>query len=534
MKKTIGHLAVVVLAVAWLVGGYAQTLMAQDKVAGEAKAPAAAKSATKAKAPPAEPTALGIMTPPLPPRLPEGLPPAFPGAWGGGMFTTGGRGGKVIEVTNLDDSGPGSLRAAIETEGPRIVVFRVAGIIYLESRLDINNPDITIAGQSAPGDGICIAHDSLNINTHNVILRHLRVRRGRPEGGQGSDNIGGNPEGQIVVDHCSASWGMDENLSLYRYMRPNPDGSETKFATQNVTVQYCISSEALNAKNHAFGGTWGGHDSTFHHNLFACNTGRNPSIGMGGEFDYRNNVIFNWSHRTMDGGDETSLMNVINCYYKPGPATNENMLSTIARIEQRDMYSPGRRWKPGDWYADMGKRPGKWYVAGNIVEGSPEVTADNWKGMRSEGRGEANELARVFTPFEAWPMNQQTAEEAFETVLAKAGATLPKRDTVDARVTKMVRTGKVKTENGIVSDPKEVGGYPEYSFKPKDVPADADHDGMPDAWEKEYDLNPKDAADGSLDSDGDGYTNVEEFLNGTNPLEKIDYTNLGNNVDSIS
>jgi len=466
--------------------------------------------------------------PPLPPRLPDGIP-AFPGAWGGGMFTTGGRGGKVIEVTNLNDSGPGSLRAAIGTQGPRIVVFRVAGIIQLASNLDIGHPDITIAGQSAPGDGICLANYSLNINTHNVILRHLHVRRGRPEGGQGSDNIGGNPEGQIIVDHCSTSWGMDENLSLYRYMKPIPGGGEVKLPTVNVTVQWCISSEALNAGNHAFGGTWGGQDSTFHHNLFACNTGRNPSIGMSGEFDYRNNVIYNWVHRTMDGGDETSMINVINNYYKPGPATNANMRSTLARIEQRNMYSPGRRWEPGDWYPKTAGRPGKWYVAGNIVEGFSEVTTNNWKGMQGP-----EDMARVNTPFEAWPVNQQTAMEAYESVLAKAGATLPRRDAVDQRITQMVRTGKGMIGNGIVNDPKEVGGYPDYAFAAADVPADSDHDGMPDEWEKRHDLNPGDASDNSLDPDGDGYTNVEEFLNGTRPREKIDYTNLGNNVDTIS
>ncbi|MBN2180662.1 MAG: hypothetical protein JW715_02015 [Sedimentisphaerales bacterium] len=466
--------------------------------------------------------------PPLPPRLPEGIP-AFPGAWGGGMFTTGGRGGKVIEVTNLNDSGTGSLRAAIGEQGPRIVVFRVAGIINLRSAININNPDITVAGQSAPGDGICLAGDSVNINTHNVILRHIRVRRGKPQGGQGSDNIGGNPEGQIIVDHCSTSWGMDENLSLYRYMKPMPGGRDVKLPTENVTVQWCISSEALNAGNHAFGGTWGGRDSTFHHNLFACNTGRNPSIGMSGEFDYRNNVVYNWRHRTMDGGDETSMINAINNYYKPGPATNQNMVSTIARIEQRNMYSPGNRWKPGNWYPEAQPRPGKWYVAGNIVEGFPDVTSNNWNGMRGP-----EEIARVNTPFEAWPVKQDTAMEAFESVLAKAGATLPRRDAVDKRVTETVRTGKVITQNGIVNDPEEVGGYPEYSFSTDEVPVDSDHDGMPDGWEAKYELNPNEVADGSADSDGDGYTNVEEFLNGTNPREKVDYTNLGNNVDSIS
>ena len=471
--------------------------------------------------------------PALPPRLPEGIP-AFPGAWGGGMFTTGGRGGRIIEVMNLNDSGAGSFRAAAEAEGSRIVIFRVAGIIALESNIDIGNPDVTIAGQSAPGDGICLANHSLDINTENVILRHLRVRRGRPEGGQGSDNIGGNPVGQIIVDHCSTSWGMDENLSLYRYMIPLTGGRRLKMPVKNLTVQYCISSEALNAGNHAFGGTWGGEDSTFHHNLFACNTGRNPSIGMGGEFDYRNNVIFNWRHRTMDGGDETSLVNVINNYYKPGPATNTNMLSTIARIEERDMYSPGNRWKSGNWYPHMPKRPGKWYVAGNIVEGYPKVIADNWKGMSSSVHENPPPEARVNTPFEGWPVNQETAIDAFNSVLAKAGATLPKRDTVDIRVTDMVLTGKVITANGIVNDPREVGGYPSYSFSPEEVHPDTDHDGMPDTWETKYQLNPAKASDGSIDTDGDGYTNVEEYLNGTSPRQKIDYTNLGNNVDTIS
>jgi hypothetical protein len=465
--------------------------------------------------------------PPLPPVLPAGVP-AFPGAWGGGMFTPGGRGGPVIAVTNLDDGGPGSLRAAVEIEGPRIVVFRVAGIIPLERNLDINHPNITIAGQSAPGDGICLANHSLNINTHDVILRHLRVRRGQPEGGQGSDNIGGNPEGRIIVDHCSTSWGMDENLSLYRYMKPLPEGGQVKLPAKNVTVQWCISSEALNPKNHAFGGTWGGEDSTFHHNLFACNAGRNPSIGMSGEFDYRNNVIFNWRHRTLDGGDETSLINVINNYFKPGPAVNDNMRNIIARIEQRDMYSPGRAFEAGNWYSPTPPRPGKWYVAGSIVEGHPDVTANNWLGMRGP-----EELARVNTPFEGWPVNQQTALDAYEAVLANAGATLPRRDAVDKRVVEMVRTGKVSVRDGIINDPEEVGGYPDYTFPPEAVPVDTDGDGMPDAWEIARGFAPNDPSDGPADADGDGYTNVEEYLNGTDPRQFVDYRNLGNNVDPI-
>lgn len=479
--------------------------------------------------------------PPHPPRLPEGAIPAFPGAWGAGMFTTGGRGGKVITVTNLNDSGPGSLRAALDAEGPRIVVFRVAGTIKIDGDLNIDHPDITIAGQSAPGDGICIA-GTLNINTHNVIVRHLRVRRGISTGGQGDDNIGGNPNHHIIIDHCSTSWGMDENISLYRHMRPSLDGTtQIKDPAQHITIQWTISSEALDAKGHAFGGTWGGIPSTFHHNLFASNTARNPSIGMSGPFDFRYNVLFNWRHRTIDGGDETSLINLINNYFKPGPATNDNMRDVFARIEQRSMYSPGNAWRgSGTWYPKEEDRPGKWYVAGNIMHDNPEVTNDNWLGMRAKGadgdaEAEYKNLARVNTPFEGWPVApHQTADVAFDAVLEKAGATLPKRDAVDLRVVDMVRTGKPLTKTGIIKDIAEVGGYPELKYDLSTVPVDTDGDGMPDDWELQHGLDPKNPNDGAMDSDGDGYTNVEEYLNGTNPKEKINYRDLDNNVDTIS
>ncbi|MBD0823176.1 polysaccharide lyase [Aestuariibaculum marinum] len=468
--------------------------------------------------------------PPHPARLPEGVIPAFPGAWGGGMFTSGGRGGKVLTVTNLNDKGEGSLREALEAEGARIVVFKVAGTIKINEDININHPDITIAGQSAPGDGICLA-GTLNINTHNVIIRHLRVRRGVPAGGQGDDNIGGNPSHHIIIDHCSTSWGMDENISLYRHMRNSLDGTtRIKDPAENITIQWSISSEALDAKGHAFGGTWGGNPSTFHHNLFACNTARNPSIGMSGPFDFRNNVIFNWRHRTMDGGDETSTINVINNYYKSGPATNENMLAVFARVEERSMYSPGSAWADGGWYPKEKNRPGKWYVAGNVMFGNDEITNNNWAGIK----GPEN-LARVNTPFVGWPVApHQTANEAYKSVLNKVGATLPKRDAVDSRVVNMVQTGIPTTKTGILKDIAEVGGYPNLTFKATDVEKDSDNDGMPDTWENRHGLNPNNANDAAQDKDGDGYTNIEEFLNGTNPTEKINYRNLGNNIDTIS
>ena len=474
------------------------------------------------------------LQPPLPPVLPEGIP-AFPGAWGGGMFATGGRGGQVIEVTSLEDSGPGSLREAVSVPGPRTIVFRVAGVIRLRSDLDIEHPDITIAGQSAPGDGICLADATLNINTHNVILRHIRVRltKNRTTERIFIDCIGGNPEGNVIVDHCSASWGTDESLSLYRYMKPRPDlppdqdgkPQRTKLPARNITVQWCLISESLLPATH--GATWGGVDSTFHHNLFASNGGRNPSIGMSGEFDYRNNVIFNWQSRTIDGGDETSLVNVINNYFKPGPATSEGTHEMIARVEQRDMYSPGNRWESQSWYQPAGKRPGKWYIAGNIVEGHDEVTLDNWKGVH----GPAG-LARVGTPFEAWPIRQ--AAGAYLSVLEHSGATLPRRDAIDTRIVESVRTGNTGSGSGIIRHPDEVGGLTGYNFTPEHVSLDSDHDGMPDSWEMQYNFDRKDPADHAADADGDGYTNLEEFLNGTDPREFIDYRNFDNNVDTVS
>jgi hypothetical protein len=443
--------------------------------------------------------------------------PAFPGAEGAGALTPGGRGGRVFEVTNLNDGGPGSLRAAVEAEGPRIVVFRVSGLITLETPLRISHPYITIAGQTAPGDGVCLRGQTTEINTHDVVLRHLRFRRG--EARERDDALGGYPVGNIIIDHCSASWGLDENLSLYRYMKKMPAGPDHKTPAESVTIQWCISSEALNPNEHAFGATWGGRNGSFHHNLFACNTGRNPSIGWGDHIDFRNNVLFNWRHRTVDGGDASSLVNVVANYYKPGPATNRGSVRhRVCSPQHLDMHSEAQR-------------DGRWYVADNFVAGNPQVTADNWQGgVQFDAEYGTSETAlkaliekvRASAPAPAAPIAQQSAGEAYELVLTQAGATLPQRDPVDARIIDMVRTGEATFGNGIINSPADVGGWPEYKSAP--APIDSDHDGMPDEWEKKSSLKGDDPADGPQDADGDGYTNVEEWLNGTDPRQFVDYS----------
>ena len=452
--------------------------------------------------------------------------PAFPGAEGAGAWTPGGRGGQVLVVSSLEDSGPGTLREALATRGPRIIVFGVAGIITLASPLEISEPFVTLAGQTAPGDGVCIRGESTAINTHDVVIRYLRFRRGNLQ--RRDDALGGNPAGNVIIDHVSASWGLDENLSLYRHMSPLPGGGQRKGPVENLTIQWSISSEALNLNNHAFGGTWGGKNSSFHHNLFACNTGRNPSIGMGGGFDYRNNVIFNWIHRTMDGGDGSSRVNVIANYYKPGPATEGELRYRICKAQARN----SRDQFPGF---------GKWFVEGNVVEGNAAVTADNWAGGvqydaahrdRDEIIPAGTEAAvRSREAFPAASVTTHSAQEAYELVLAHAGASLPRRDPVDERVLESVRTGKPAFGVGILQTPADVGGWPEY--KAAETPRDGDHDGLPDIWEKSHGLNPSDAADSALDGDRDGYTNIEEFLNGTDPRELVDYTRPENNRSAL-
>ncbi len=503
-----------------------------------------------------------------PEDLPQAKIPAFPGAWGGGMYSFGGRGGKVLVVTNLNDSGPGSFREACEQGGPRIIVFNVAGVIRIKAPISIRAPYVTIAGNTAPGDGVCVAGNTVQLDTHDVILRHLRFRRGKTDPADRDDSLGGNPIGNIMIDHVSSSWSLDENISMYRHMYRPPNGErELKLPTVNVTIQNCISSESLNIYHHSFGSTIGGLNSTFHHNLWACNTGRNPSVGMYGDFTFVNNVLFNYRHRTVDGGDHMSLFNIINNYFKPGPGTQDN------DVRFRVLKPESERSKT------VIDHFGQAYVAGNVVEGNDRVTKDNWDGgvqpdiqavnkLVAEGkkdeadakRKEVLAAIRVNEPFRHAPLQITSAADAYAKVLDKVGATLPRRDAVDERILRAVRTGTIPPQKiaagsvekakfygyaqqyneqlielvpkGFVTDPNEVGGWPEYKGTPY---KDSDNDGMPDEWEKSHGLDPNDSSDAAADSNGDGYSNIETFIYGLDPqAKKVDWADLKNNVDPLS
>lgn len=428
---------------------------------------------------------------------PAGIP-AFPGAEGYGSLTRGGRGGKVYEVTTLNPTGVGSLGAAIGTSGPRTVVFRVAGT--MEGKFEIRNDHITIAGQTAPGDGITIK-GSLGIGANDVVIRYIRVRTDR-----GGDAVAGRGNKNIILDHVSASWSSDEVMSIYH--------------GEKVTIQWCMITEAC-SKDHKFGAIWGNNYSTYHHNLFAHNISRNPRFASGAGFnDFRNNVIYNWQHQSIYGGEahqpgkdqfNSFSGNVVANYYKAGPGTREGIKSRI--------LDPSTRRGEAD--------AGKWWVSDNHVAGFPEVTADNWKGVTKK---EAH--FRLAEPWPAMVINQQTAEKAYAAVLEHVGCSLPVRDAIDARIVQEVRNGTAtRGANGFVLNQEEAGGWIEMKSGP--APADTDNDGMPDEWEKKFDLNPADAADNVADDDNDGYTNLEEYLNGTDPTTFVDYTKPENNINTL-
>ncbi|HWA25397.1 MAG TPA: hypothetical protein VG734_07040 [Lacunisphaera sp.] len=436
-------------------------------------------------------------------QTPDALP-AFPGAEGFGSTTPGGRGGRVIFVTNLDDSGPGSFRAAVEAEGPRIVVFRVSGTIALKSNLVAKNPFLTIAGQSAPGDGICLRDHTLGIATHDVVVRYLRCRLG-DESKQQSDALDIlNGATNVIFDHCSATWSVDECLSL--------SGN-----VSNVTVQWCLIGESLRKSVHAKGAHGYGSLSrangpvSWHNNLWIHNDARNPRLGDNygrgptyPSFDVRNNVIYGFGG-TASGLTQGKLkINYVGNYLRAGPDSSAKTPMTIGPNSEIEIY-----------------------FAGNVYDGHADFTNDNTKFPSAYEIDGKRQVQLADKPFELAPVKTVPAEKALDLVLAGVGASLPKRDAVDTRLIDHVRN----REGKMINSQAEVGGWPELKSSP--APADADQDGLPDAWEKTHRLNPNDPADAALDGDQDGYPNLEEYLNGTDPRTFVDYRKADNNVSVL-
>lgn len=426
---------------------------------------------------------------------------AFPGVEGFGNKTTGGRGGTVIKVTNLNDSGPGSLRAAISASGARIIVFEVSGTIELLSNLNITQPNVTIAGQTAPGDGITIKNYPVFVGADNVIIRFLRFRMGNEKQVEG-DAIWGRYRKNVVIDHCSMSWCTDEAASFY--------------ANQDFTMQWCIISESLNKSlhdkgEHGYGGIWGGDRASFHHNLMAHHKSRTPrfngfrsgTYSAGNPYpnehvDYRNNVVYNWVGEGTYGG-ENGNYNMVNNYYKPGPATTSNQSRIL--VAYKEVF----QGRPGD---------GKFYIDGNYVHGSAAVTANNWLGVTYKN-GATEIASKLNAPLAFIMTSQHTAQQAYDKVLAHAGASL-KRDAVDVRVIEEVSTGTATYNGsetglqGIIDSQEDVGGWPLLNSLP--APLDTDGDGMPDAWEIEMKLDPNtpNANGRNLST---AYDNIEVYIN---------------------
>ncbi|MFW6256901.1 MAG: DUF7594 domain-containing protein [Bacillota bacterium] len=391
--------------------------------------------------------------------------PAFPGAEGKGAYATGGRNGEVYIVTNLKDAGPGSLRDAV-SESDRIVVFQVSGNIELNSELRIQD-NITIAGQTAPGDGITVRDYPTTVFGSDVIIRNMRFRLGDKHNLINSDAFTIMAEediSDVIIDHSSFSWGNDETLSTY--------------GNENITIQKSLIGEGLNLVNHSCGGLWGPRAS-YHNNLIYSNKTRNPKFAyMDGDIaDFRNNVVYNWWETStyIDSGK----VNLIGNYFKPGPSTNESVKDKII--------------DPTATIASI-------YLEDNFMENSPEVTDDNHLGVMDD-------YTKSDEPFSTSPVSTVSPEEAYDNVLEDSGATVPARDEVDKRVIK-----EVKEEKGqILHRQGEIGGWPElFTILP---PVDSDEDGMPDMWEIYHGLDPYDAEDANQDRTGDGYTNLEEYIN---------------------
>jgi pectate lyase len=419
---------------------------------------------------------------------------AFPGAEGYGRFARGGRGGDVYHVTTLADDGSGSLRDGIRSAtGPCTIVFDLSGTIVLKSRLVVDKSYITIAGQSAPGDGICLRDHTFRIkNASHVIVRFIRFRLGdrnkpRPAG---DDCINTEDLDQVIFDHITASWGIDGNHDLRR--------------GGNFTLQWSIYAEALHDSLHkkgphamlaSFRDLTAG--ISLHHNLFASSRERHPTLGGSPRtdpkaiVDFRNNVIYNVEGATNLGNCK---INVVNNYFRPGPNSPANHRPLAVKAENRGAT--------------------KAYVAGNVFEGAAELNRDNFLSIDVDRWSKGNYLHVVlddvrndgeFNLGENRPQTQ-SATGAYESVLKWAGASL-KRDAADDRLVQGIRDRSHRR----IDSQDEVGGWPELRSRPPRL--DRDRDGMPDQWETECGLNPGNPADRNADRDADGYTNLEEYLN---------------------
>ena len=470
------------------------------------------------------------------------LQPAFPGAEGFGRYVTGGRGGNVFHVTNLNDSGEGSLRWALSQAGIKTIVFDVSGTIELKSKLNIPS-NTTIAGQTAPGDGICVADYPCAINGNNVIVRYMRFRLGNDyvttNGADGWDGFGALDKNNYIIDHCSVSWSIDECLSC--------------IGGKNITVQWCISAQSLRHAghtkgNHGYGGNWGGSGASFHHNLMTHHESRTPRLGpryttqLDERMDMRNNVIYNWTGNGVYGG-EAMTINIVNNYYKPGPGSPSGVkgmriaavnLRTTKYVTQYTAYKPTEHiW-------------GKFFVDGNVNTKYSQVTEDNWTyGMYNQISNSDNDnlytavakdTMRLRSPMPFPHTTTHSADVAYEKVLAYAGASLH-RDSHDALMVSDCRDGIAtytgdyyekkatsptegkKNAAGIINSPydnKPAGADDNWSPWPTLTsnipPVDTDGDGIPDSWEEEHGLDPNNAEDGKIVAE-DGYTNLEHYLN---------------------
>ena len=418
--------------------------------------------------------------------------PAFVGAEGFGAHAVGGRGGQIIYVTNLNESGPGSFREAVEAVGARTVVFDVAGVIdHREAPLVIRNPFITIAGQTAPGGGITLAGEEVRIATHDVVLRYVRVRTGDVDVPRdGWDNRDALNTGsrsadvsRVIIDHCSFSWAVDETVTLW-------------FGTHDTTVQNSIFSEPLRYSHHPEGhhsmglllGA-GTHRVSVHHNLFAHSNGRNPQSSGVDTFDFRNNLVYNPGQQAAQINGTGNRINFVSNLYLLGPNAAD------AGVPAEIIVKP-------EAVSDL-----ELYIEGNVGPNAPTGSEDNWNMVVATDTTEAlPSRARLRDPIEVPAVTTVAATELADAILPGVGASEPERGPVDARIVNDVRSGTGR----IIDATSDVGGWP--TIREGALVADRDRDGMPDAYEAALGLDPDDRADANRDSDGDGYTHLEEYL----------------------